>query len=209
MGSQGSLGSQEHFDILLEPLVASGGGVRHNGAGGRFKVPGDYLYRTWQSNGFAGGSWGIFRVEPEIEDDQKSDIVTVLRAALVDPALNLVSFEGSNSPVLGAYGDEAQFATDISLYPGAAVDGACHGDRFGRLSNLPAPTGPMQTWTWTGSVSPEFIASPVSETVFCVSSNEGGVDTVRLEQHAPCQVSRAILAVKTKVQAGANPALGE
>jgi hypothetical protein len=35
-----------------------------NGAGGKFGVPGDYLYRTYQSFQFDGGMWGIFRVTP-------------------------------------------------------------------------------------------------------------------------------------------------
>jgi len=33
-------------------------------AGGRFKVPGDYLYRDAPSNSFTSGVWGIERVEP-------------------------------------------------------------------------------------------------------------------------------------------------
>jgi hypothetical protein len=35
-----------------------------NGAGGKFKIPGDYLFRTQQSFQFDGGLWGIFRVAP-------------------------------------------------------------------------------------------------------------------------------------------------
>lgn len=42
----------EHFDVVLD------------GAGGAFRVPGDYLYRTFQSFQFDGGMWGLFRVEP-------------------------------------------------------------------------------------------------------------------------------------------------
>jgi hypothetical protein len=33
-----------------------------NGAGGAFKVKGDYLYRTQSSFQFDNGIWGIFRV---------------------------------------------------------------------------------------------------------------------------------------------------
>ncbi len=50
-GSQYGIGAGSHFDILLK-----------NGAGGRFQVPGDYLYRGQQSFQFDGGLWGIFRV---------------------------------------------------------------------------------------------------------------------------------------------------
>jgi manganese oxidase len=51
IGSQYGVGPGSHFDFLL-----------NNGAGGRFGVPGDYLYRTFQSANFSGGIWGIFRV---------------------------------------------------------------------------------------------------------------------------------------------------
>ena len=47
------VGPGSHVDALLV-----------NGAGGKFAVPGDYLYRTFQSFQFDGGLWGIFRVTP-------------------------------------------------------------------------------------------------------------------------------------------------
>jgi hypothetical protein len=51
VGSQFGIGPGSHFDFLLK-----------NGAGGRFGVQGDYLYRTFESFQFDGGIWGIFRV---------------------------------------------------------------------------------------------------------------------------------------------------
>lgn len=51
VGSQPGIGPSSHFDIVLQ-----------NGAGGKFKIPGDYLYRDQQSFMFDGGLWGIFRV---------------------------------------------------------------------------------------------------------------------------------------------------
>jgi len=47
------IGAGSHFDVV--PM---------NGAGGKFKIPGDYLFRTQQSFQFDGGLWGIFRVAP-------------------------------------------------------------------------------------------------------------------------------------------------
>ncbi|HEX6095409.1 MAG TPA: copper oxidase [Thermoanaerobaculia bacterium] len=47
------IGPSSHFDALLR-----------NGAGGFFKIPGDYLYKTQQSFMLDGGIWGIFRVNP-------------------------------------------------------------------------------------------------------------------------------------------------
>jgi hypothetical protein len=46
-------GPTNHFDALLE-----------HGAGGLFRVPGDYLFRDQTSHHFDGGMWGIFRVGP-------------------------------------------------------------------------------------------------------------------------------------------------
>ena len=52
-GSQYGVGPGSHFDVLLK-----------NGAGGRFGVTGDYLFRDQGSFAFDGGLWGIFRVTP-------------------------------------------------------------------------------------------------------------------------------------------------
>ena len=51
VGSQGGVGPGNHFDFLPK-----------GGAGGRFRVTGDFLYRTFTSFHFDGGIWGIFRV---------------------------------------------------------------------------------------------------------------------------------------------------
>jgi hypothetical protein len=50
-GAQYGIGPGSHFDFLLK-----------HGAGGAYAIPGDYLYRTFQSFQFDGGIWGIFRV---------------------------------------------------------------------------------------------------------------------------------------------------
>lgn len=52
-GSQTGVGPTSHFNMVLE-----------RGAGGAFKVPGDYLIRDFQSFQFDGGLWGILRVNP-------------------------------------------------------------------------------------------------------------------------------------------------
>lgn len=52
-GSRMGHGPSNHFDVLLK-----------NGAGGKFGVPGDYLYRDFASFLFDGGLWGILRVTP-------------------------------------------------------------------------------------------------------------------------------------------------
>jgi hypothetical protein len=45
-------GPSNHFDVLLR-----------SGAGGKFLMPGDYLYRDFVSPGLDEGFWGIFKVQ--------------------------------------------------------------------------------------------------------------------------------------------------
>ena len=55
-GAQWGHGPSNHFDVVIKQ------------AGGAFNIPGDYLYRTFQSYQFDGGMWGIFRVNPRIRE---------------------------------------------------------------------------------------------------------------------------------------------
>jgi hypothetical protein len=52
-GARGGHGPSNHFDVLIK-----------NGAGGRFSVAGDYLYRDYAAWLLDGGIWGLFRVVP-------------------------------------------------------------------------------------------------------------------------------------------------
>ena len=52
-GSQEGFSAQNHFDIVLQ-----------NGAGGAFKIPGDYLFRSQTAALTDGGQWGLLRVQP-------------------------------------------------------------------------------------------------------------------------------------------------
>jgi hypothetical protein len=51
-GARFGVGPTFHFDAVIR-----------NGAGGKYRVPGDYLFHDHGSFGFAGGLWGILRVE--------------------------------------------------------------------------------------------------------------------------------------------------
>jgi manganese oxidase len=51
-GSEYGIGATAHFNFIPK-----------NGAGGKFRITGDYLYRTFQSFMFDQGIWGIFRVQ--------------------------------------------------------------------------------------------------------------------------------------------------
>jgi hypothetical protein len=52
-GAQAGMGPANHFDLVLR-----------NGAGGAFKVPGDYLIRDMASFQFDAGIWALLRVTP-------------------------------------------------------------------------------------------------------------------------------------------------
>ena len=49
---------------MLEDAPPTSTTGRGGPAGGRFRVPGDYLYRSWTANQFQAGAWGLFRVAP-------------------------------------------------------------------------------------------------------------------------------------------------
>jgi hypothetical protein len=61
-GAQWGHGPSNHFDVLIQS------------AGGTFQVPGDYLYRTFQSFQFDGGMWGLFRVQRREVDPPVDEI---------------------------------------------------------------------------------------------------------------------------------------
>ena len=54
-GTTPAWGPTSHYNVLVN-------------AGGRYKVPGDYLYRSWTANQFQVGTWGVFRVSPAVTD---------------------------------------------------------------------------------------------------------------------------------------------
>lgn len=51
-------GAASVYDVILDETPGS------TPSGGRFRVPGDYLYRGWTANMFQAGAWGLFRVAP-------------------------------------------------------------------------------------------------------------------------------------------------
>jgi hypothetical protein len=52
-GAQYGVGPSSHYEVIPK-----------NGAGGSFRVAGEYVYRTQESFLFDGGLWGIFKVTP-------------------------------------------------------------------------------------------------------------------------------------------------
>lgn len=54
------LGPTTSYPLVLESSPDGSG----TPAGGKFHVPGDYLYRSWTANQYQAGLWGLFRVAP-------------------------------------------------------------------------------------------------------------------------------------------------
>ncbi|MDP9192511.1 MAG: copper oxidase [Acidobacteriota bacterium] len=57
-GSLTGYGVTSAFEVVLDDTPGT------TPSGGRFGVPGDYMYRAWTANMFQGGAWGVFRVAP-------------------------------------------------------------------------------------------------------------------------------------------------
>lgn len=66
-------GTASVYDVVLDRTPGS------TPSGGRFGVPGDYLYRAWTANIFQGGAWGLFRVSPDagLPAGQYADVVAI------------------------------------------------------------------------------------------------------------------------------------
>ena len=54
------LGPTSAYQLVLDRTPDGSG----TAAGGKFRIAGDYLYRSWMANQFDSGVWGIFRVAP-------------------------------------------------------------------------------------------------------------------------------------------------
>ncbi|HJZ74248.1 MAG TPA: hypothetical protein VKE51_21065 [Vicinamibacterales bacterium] len=76
-GTTPGFGPTTTYEVVLEDAPNGTGGA----AGGRFHVPGDYLYRSWTANQFQAGTWGLFRVAPSGGTNGWPDTVGVLSVA--------------------------------------------------------------------------------------------------------------------------------
>jgi hypothetical protein len=74
-GTQSGYGPATAYTVVLDDAPGGLGGA----AGGRFHVPGDYLYRSWTANQFEAGVWGLFRVQPNTKGGN-ADTIGVLSA---------------------------------------------------------------------------------------------------------------------------------
>ena len=102
-GSTGQLPPTGRGDILIDS------------AGGRDKVPGDYLYRDFSVTGYQGGMWGVMRVVPPSSDG------LIVRATPGANGQTVLSGTVTRPPG-GAFAKEVTVTADGQAVGKAAVD---------------------------------------------------------------------------------------
>jgi hypothetical protein len=100
-GAVGAYGPFDTFDVLIDS------------AGGRFTVPGDYLYRSVLSAEYQNGAWGLFRVIPKDQDAVSLRELTVAAAG----GSTTLAIKGR----LQRADDTQPYAPTVSVYDGATV----------------------------------------------------------------------------------------
>ena len=100
-GAVGAYGPFDTFDVLIDS------------AGGRFTVPGDYLYRSVLSAEYQNGAWGLFRVIPKDQDAVSLRELTVATAG----GSTTLAIKGR----LQRADDTQPYAPTVSVYDGATV----------------------------------------------------------------------------------------
>jgi hypothetical protein len=140
-------GPDNHLDIVIDQ------------AGGQGKVTGDYLYRTFFPDQFAGGLWGLFRVTAS-----DSVVINSYGPCPDQPGKYCVSGANTVNP------DTGRFESTVTIFPGKDS---------GRPALGTAPVHQFQGgWTFTFNVPP---GSQPPATV-TVKSTGGGVAEATLAQ---------------------------
>jgi hypothetical protein len=124
-------------------------------AGGKFRVAGDYLYRSWMANQFDSGIWGIFRVAPTPPGRGFPDTVGITSVKQNGTSGYTVSGFTTVSPQNGNYAGSVTFS-------------------FGGKATVSSKTG---LWSYSGKGT-----APSS---FTVRSPLGGVTTWGIETVRP------------------------
>ncbi len=125
-GTTPGYGPTSHFDIVIPQ------------AGGKFKVPGDYLYRSWTSNQFQVGLWGLFRVAPAGSGSSFPDTVAIESVA---SATGGYTMSGITTVRPTTQPSGRVFAPSVSISADGRRLGTASVDRGGRWSY--AGSGPV------------------------------------------------------------------
>jgi manganese oxidase len=117
-GTTPGWGPTSHFNVVTR-------------AGGKFKVAGDYMYRSWTANQFQVGMWGVFRVAPasvnEGPPNNYPDTVTVSSVRALGTSFTV---EGVNT----VYPLTRAFANSVEIHYGGRLRGKATVDNAGRWS---------------------------------------------------------------------------
>lgn len=138
-------GPTDRFDVLLPS------------AGGASAVPGDYLYRSFTSDGLAGGLWGLLRVAEKGKD---AVVVTDSTDKLVQGVISVFPDPTATGPV-----KTGQYAATVTVYKGAPGPG---GDCTGAPLGPAVPVGAGGKWTFSA-------AGLSAKDRVCAKSAGGGV----------------------------------
>jgi hypothetical protein len=141
-GSLTGFGVTSAYEVVLDDTPGT------TPSGGRFGVPGDYMYRAWTANMFQGGAWGVFRVAPWKPSNRQAFPDTV-GITSVDPR----KIQGYTTPCP------------------VTVSGVCNAGDYVSSVSVAGQSTPVANGLWTFASR-----TPLGNT-FTVTSPAGGVAT--------------------------------
>ena len=154
VGTLTGYGAASAYDVVLDNTPGT------TPSGGRFGVPGDYLYRAWTANIFQGGAWGIFRVAPwTVPDDDVRfpDTVVISTVAANDGGGTVISGYTTPCPsaVKNKFGkvicEAGGFVPNVEINGGtAAVRDGLWSQTMTRTTTtfrVVSPAGGVASWT--------------------------------------------------------------
>jgi hypothetical protein len=149
-GTQTGYGPPAAYDVVLDDAPGGQGGA----AGGRFRVPGDYLYRSWVSAMYQVGGWGIFRVAPVAAGASAlPDTVGVLSVTPTGGGFEVTGY-ATVSPATGAYAPSVRVAWAGFKAQAPIRDGLWKATGKGALParlDVASAGGGVASWTRAGA----------------------------------------------------------
>jgi hypothetical protein len=125
------------YTILLEDSPDGSG----TPAGGKFRIPGDYLYRSWTANQFQAGAWGLFRVAPNTSATFPDTV------GITAVAPNAVRGFATVSPVTGKYASSVTLVLGKRTVKVPVRDGQwSYGGATPATFTVRSPNGGIAVW---------------------------------------------------------------
>jgi hypothetical protein len=161
-GTQTGYGPASAYDVVLADAPGGQGGA----AGGRFRVPGDYLFRSWVSAMYQVGGWGIFRVAPVAAGARGlPDTVGVLSVTPTDGGFEVTGY-ATVSPATGAYAPSVRVAWSGIKAQAPIQNGLWKATGKGPLParlDVTSAGGGVAAWTRAGARPPVLRAAQTGE----------------------------------------------